>query len=147
MEGLLQETSSTGILLDNTPRHRARIWRALTLHRESLGGLSDADLRLKAEKCKIYEVSFGVPVRIDAEGFYSVDAKMKDNKRAQVPNNPSEFNSFLGMPTSMASLCPTYLQPRSHCTSYWGNIPIGNGVHSSKRRLKRLRIGFNHQMS
>ena len=63
-----------------------------------LGRLSDAGLRLKAEKCQ-----FMKPVleclwhRIDAEGFHPVDAKVKAIKEAPTPTNPSELKSFLGM--------------------------------------------------
>ena len=98
MEGLLQGIPSTGVLLDNilitgpsTDEHLDNIEKVL-------GRLSDAGLRLKAEKCQFMKpVLECLGHRIDAEGFHPVDAKVKAIKEAPTPTNPSELKSFLGM--------------------------------------------------
>ena len=115
MEGLLQGIPSTGVLLDNilitgpsTDEHLDNIEKVL-------GRLSDAGLRLKAEKCQFMKpVLECLGHRIDAEGFHPVDAKVKAIKEAPTPTNPSELKSFLGMLNFYGKFMPdlsSHLEP------------------------------------
>ena len=115
MEGLLQGTPSTGILLDNIlvtgPRFEERLPTSLRV----LEGLSDAGLRLKGKKCQFMKSVLDCLRALTRKGSSQL-IMIKDEafNKAPIPTNPFEFNNFLGMATSMSSLCPTYHQPWSH---------------------------------
>jgi len=95
MEGLLQGIPSTGVLLDNilitgpsTEEHLDNIEKVLVR-------LSEADLRLKAEKCQFMKpVLECLGHRVNAEGFHPVEAKVKAIQEAPAPTNPSELKFF-----------------------------------------------------
>ncbi|KAL9978544.1 hypothetical protein ACROYT_G016071 [Oculina patagonica] len=96
--GLLQGIPSTGVLLDNILITGPSTEEHLDNIEKVLGRLSDAGLRLKAEKCQFMKpVLECLGHRIDAEGFHPVEAKMNAIKEAPTPTNPSELKSFLGM--------------------------------------------------
>ncbi|KAL9982685.1 hypothetical protein ACROYT_G004758 [Oculina patagonica] len=98
MEGLLQGIPSTGVLLDNILITGPSTEEHLDNIEKVLGRLSDAGLRLKAEKCQFMKpVLECLGHRIDAEGFHPVEAKVKAIKEAPTSTNPSELKSFLGM--------------------------------------------------
>ena len=60
--------------------------------------LSEAGLRLKAVKCRFMKpVLECLGHRVDAEGFHSVEAKVKAIQEAPAPKNPTELKSFLRM--------------------------------------------------
>ena len=98
VEGLLQGNPSTGVLLDNifitgpsTEEHLDKIEKVLRR-------LSDAGLRLKAVKCQFMKsVLECLGHRGDAEGFHSVEAKVKAIQEAPAPKNLTKLKSFLGM--------------------------------------------------
>ena len=107
MEGLLQGIPSTGVLLDNILITGPNTEEHLDNIEKVLGRLSDAGLRLKAEKCQFMKpVLECLGHRIDAEGFLPVDAKAKAIKEAPAPTNPSELKSFLGMPNFYGKFMP-----------------------------------------
>ena len=98
MQGLLQGIPSTGVLLDNILITGPNTKEHLDNIEKVLGPLSDAGLRLKAEKCQFMKpVLKCLGHRIDAEGFNPVDAMVKAIKDAPTPANASELKSFLGM--------------------------------------------------
>ena len=149
MEGLLQGIPSTGVLLDNILITGPSTEEHLDNIEKVLGRLSDASLRLKAEKCQFMKpVLECLGHRIDEEGFHPVDAKVKAIKEAPTPTNPSELKSFLGMlnfygkfmPDFSSTLEPLHELLRKDICWKWG------AEQQAKRRLIRPRIDFNHQM-
>ena len=98
MEGLLQGIPSTGVLLDNILITRPGTEEHVDNNEKVLERLSEAGLRLKAEKCQFMKpVLEYVGHRVDAEGFHLVEAKVKAIQVTPAPTNPSELKSFLGM--------------------------------------------------
>ena len=98
MEGLLQGIPSTGVLLDNMLITGPRTEEHLDNIEKVLKRLSEAGLRLKAEKGQFMKpVLECLGHRIDTAGFHPVGAKVKAIKEAPGPTNPTELKSFLGM--------------------------------------------------
>ena len=129
MEGLLQGIPSTGVLLDNILITGPNTEEHLDNIEKVLGRLSDAGLRLKAEKCQFMKpVLECLGHRIDAEGFHPVDAKVKAIKEAPTPTNASELKSFLGMlnfygkfmPDLSSTLEPLHELLRKDISWKWG---------------------------
>ncbi|KAK3737068.1 hypothetical protein QZH41_013874, partial [Actinostola sp. cb2023] len=98
METLLQGIPCVGVFLDNILITGRTEEEHLKNINETLKRLSGAGLRLKTKKCNFMKASLEcLGYRADAEGFHTVEAKVKAVKDAPTPKNVSELKSFLGM--------------------------------------------------
>lgn len=70
--------------------------------------------------------------------------RWKQSEGSKLQLNLLSWSPFWGCSTSMASSCSSCHQPKSHYTSYWGKLLVGNGVQSnqmSKCIMNEERVG------
>ena len=98
MEGLLQGIPLTKVLLDDILITGPSTEEHLDNIEKVLGRLSEAGLRLKAEKYQFMKPLLEcLGHRVNIEGFHPVEAKVKATQEAPAPANTFELKSFLGM--------------------------------------------------
>ena len=104
-------------------------------------------VRVKRSKCRFLQPSVTfLGHRIDAEGIYPLDGKLKAIVKAPAPENVQELCSFLGLINYYSTSFEMQLQFWPHSMRFYERKPSGNGHKSANTVSTKLKTLSFHWM-